>query len=242
MTPVHAIFGIEPGTLNTIVQLVMLAVVVVWLALVWYTYADARRRLDDQLLIGSAVLASLLFPFLGTIVYMIVRPPEYLEDVRERELEMAAAQARLVSADYQLCPHCDAGVGRDFLRCPHCLRKLRDTCASCSRPLDPDWMICPYCEAEIPGVTPQRRGRRRRGSEPEPASEAGDATESFDALAEPSYADAEPSAYGDPQTAGYEDAIVSQAPPTFEGDALAEPELEAGTPSQPPPGYGQPRQ
>ena len=72
-------------------QLVLLAVVVVWLALVWYTYADARRRLDDQLLIGSAVLASLLFPFLGTIVYMIVRPPEYLEDVRERELEMEAA-------------------------------------------------------------------------------------------------------------------------------------------------------
>ena len=37
MTPVQAIFGIEAGTLNTIVQLVLLAVVVVWLALVWYT-------------------------------------------------------------------------------------------------------------------------------------------------------------------------------------------------------------
>ena len=111
MTPVQAIFGIEAGTLNTIVQLVLLAVVVVWLALVWYTFADARRRLDDQLLIGSAVLASLLFPFLGTIVYMIVRPPEYLEDVRERELEMEAAQARLASLDYQLCPHCDAPGG-----------------------------------------------------------------------------------------------------------------------------------
>ena len=83
-----------------------------WLALVWYTFADAKRRLDDQLLIGSAVLASLLFPFLGTIVYMIVRPPEYLEDVRERELEMEAAEARLASLDYQLCPHCDTPSGR----------------------------------------------------------------------------------------------------------------------------------
>ena len=157
-----AIFGIESGPLNTIVQLVMLAVVVVWLALVWYTLADARRRLDDQMLVGSAVLAALIFPFLGTIVYMIVRPPEYLEDVRERELEMQAAEARLASLDYQLCPHCDAPAGRDFLRCPHCLRKLRDTCAGCQKPLDPDWMICPYCETEIPGVTPQRRSRRRR--------------------------------------------------------------------------------
>src|SRR6476620_5828613 len=125
MTPVQAIFGIEAGTLNTIVQLVLLAVVVVWLALVWYTFADAKRRLDDQLLIGSAVLASLLFPFLGTIVYMIVRPPEYLEDVRERELEMEAAQARLHQLGYLLCPHCDHEVERDFLRCPNCQRKLK---------------------------------------------------------------------------------------------------------------------
>ena len=38
---------------------------------------------------------------------MIVRPPEYLEDVRERELEMQAAEARLHSLNYFLCPHCD---------------------------------------------------------------------------------------------------------------------------------------
>ncbi len=167
MTPLHAIFGIENGTLNSAAQFVLLAVIVVWLALVWYTFADAQRRLDDQMLIGSAVLASVIFPFLGTIVYMIVRPPEYLEDVRERELEMQAAQARLASADYELCPHCDAIAGQDFLRCPHCLRKLRDTCQTCSRPLDPDWMICPYCESEIPGVTPQRRSRRRDSDDQE---------------------------------------------------------------------------
>jgi len=156
-----AIFGIENGTLNTVVQLVLLGIVVIWLALVWFTFADARRRLDDGLLVGSAVLASLVFPFIGTLVYLIVRPPEYLEDVRERELEMQAAEARLF--EHQLCPHCDHIVGREFLRCPYCLRKLRDTCTTCAKPLDPDWLVCPYCETEIPGVTPQRRERRRRG-------------------------------------------------------------------------------
>ena len=49
------------------------------------------------MLVGCATAAS-LFPFVGTIVYMIVRPPEYLEDVRERELEMQAAEARLHAA------------------------------------------------------------------------------------------------------------------------------------------------
>ncbi|HVP01355.1 MAG TPA: zinc ribbon domain-containing protein [Solirubrobacteraceae bacterium] len=167
MTIAPAIFGITNDTLNMVAQLVLLGFVVVWLALVWYTFADARRRVDDGMLIACATLAAIIFPYLGTIVYMIVRPPEYLEDVRERELEMQAAEARLLSADYQLCPHCDAPAGRDFLRCPHCMRKLRDTCGSCARPLDPDWLLCPYCEAEIPGVTPERRRRRRDAGDEE---------------------------------------------------------------------------
>ena len=68
---------------------------------------------------------------------MIVRPPEYLDDVRERELEMQAAEARLAQLGYHLCPHCDYEVEKDFLRCPNCLRKLKDPCRNCGKPLDP---------------------------------------------------------------------------------------------------------
>lgn len=163
-----AIFGLS-GTLDVIVQLVILGAVVIWLALVWYTYADARRRLDDKLLVRTATIAALIFPLIGTVVYVIVRPPEYLEDRLERELEMEAAAARLASADFRACPHCEEMVGASYLRCPHCMSRLRDPCGSCGRPLDPDWLICPYCEAEIPGVTPspedQERERRRRERE-----------------------------------------------------------------------------
>ncbi|MCD6726913.1 MAG: zinc ribbon domain-containing protein [Solirubrobacteraceae bacterium] len=166
MTPIPAIFGIENGTLNTVVALVLLGVAVIWLALVWYTLSDARRRLDDGVLIASAVLAALVFPFIGALVYTIVRPPEYLEDVRERELEMEAARARLVDSGHELCPNCEAIAGRDFLRCPHCLHRLRDKCRECSRPLDPDWLVCPYCEAAIPGVTPTARSRSRGRAAP----------------------------------------------------------------------------
>ncbi|HEV2812607.1 MAG TPA: zinc ribbon domain-containing protein, partial [Solirubrobacteraceae bacterium] len=51
-------------------------------------------------------------------------------------------------------------------RCPSCLRKLKDPCGNCGKPLDPEWKLCPYCEAEIPGVTPAPRRSRRRRSEP----------------------------------------------------------------------------
>ena len=131
------------------------------------------------MLVGCATAAS-LFPFVGTIVYLILRPPEYLEDVRERELEMQAAEARLHELDYTLCPHCDYRVERDFLRCPSCLRKLKERCVSCSRPLDQAWTICPYCETEVPGAsrrpqTPPRalRSRAIAQSAPRPPTHAG---------------------------------------------------------------------
>jgi hypothetical protein len=113
-----------------------------------------------------------LFPFVGTLVYMIVRPPEYLDDVRERELEIQAAEARLAELGFRLCPHCDNEVERDYLRCPNCLRKLKDPCPSCGKPLDPMWKICPYCEADVEADTAPAPRRPRRRREPERAATA----------------------------------------------------------------------
>jgi len=155
-----AIFGITNDGLNTAVKLLLLFLVVIWLALVYYTFSDARRRIADPMLIGCATAAS-LFPFVGSIVYMIVRPPEYLDDVRERELEMQSAEARMHQTILQ-CPHCEEEVEKDYLRCPNCLRKLKDPCHNCQRPLDPQWSLCPYCEAEVPGAATETAPRRRR--------------------------------------------------------------------------------
>lgn len=158
-----AYFGIESSGLSLAVDLVLLFVVVVYLALIYWTYADARRRIVDPVMVGCATAAS-LFPFVGTIVYMILRPPEYLEDVRERELEMQAAEARLHQLDQAECPHCGYHVERDFVRCPSCLRKLKERCTNCARPLDQTWTICPYCEADVAGIAPQRTRTRRRAT------------------------------------------------------------------------------
>jgi len=166
---VLGVFGIDNGAVNTVVNLLLLVLVVVWLALVYWTYSDARRRIADRMLIACATAAS-LFPFVGTLVYMIVRPPEYLDDVRERELEMQTSEARLHQLDFQLCPHCDYPTEREYLRCPNCMRKLKDPCPSCAKPLDPQWRICPFCEAEV--AAPPARRRRRRGETSERAAYA----------------------------------------------------------------------
>lgn len=164
--PPIAYFGIESSGLSLVIDLLILFLVVLYGSLVYWTYADARRRIADPILVGCATLVSLLFPYVGTIVYMILRPPEYLEDVRERELELQAAEARLHELDNSLCPHCDYRIERDFVRCPSCLRKLKERCVSCSKPLDRAWTICPYCETDVPAAKPARRApRRERTSE-----------------------------------------------------------------------------
>ena len=62
--PLLAIFGIENDGINLAINLLILFLVVVYLALIAYTYLDAKRRLEDPVLIGCATVAS-LFPFLG---------------------------------------------------------------------------------------------------------------------------------------------------------------------------------
>jgi hypothetical protein len=159
-----ALFGIENDGLNLAVNLLVFFLVVIWLALVYWTYQDAQRRIDDPMLVGCATAAS-LFPFIGTIVYSIVRPPEYLEDAHERELEIRAAETRLKVLEARTCRNCGTPVEPSFLRCPSCQRKLRDPCRSCGKPLDPRWRMCPYCETEVSEPQPAQRERQRRRAE-----------------------------------------------------------------------------
>jgi Double zinc ribbon len=158
-----ALFGIENSGLALAVNLLLLFLVVIWLALVFWTYSDAHRRIADPMLVGCATAAA-LFPFVGSLVYLIVRPPEYLEDVRERELEVAAAQARLASLEHHHCQYCGFEIEKAFLRCPSCLRRLKEPCTVCGKPLDPRWKLCPYCEAEVGQAPEGRRPRPRRAA------------------------------------------------------------------------------
>jgi hypothetical protein len=126
-----ALFGIGNDTLNLVVNLLVLSLVVVYFALVVWTYFDARRRIADPVLVASSVGASFVFPFIGTVVYSILRPPDFLEDVHEREVEMRAAELRVRHLTEQSCPKCEYPIDKTFLRCPSCRARLKDPCSSC---------------------------------------------------------------------------------------------------------------
>ena len=151
-----AIFGIKNDGLNLVANLFVMMLVVVWLALIVWTYLDARRRIVDPVLVACATAAS-LFPYIGTFVYSILRPPEFLEDAKERELEIKAAELRVRQLSELTCPNCGFPVEKTYLRCPNCQRRLKDPCGTCGKPVDPRWALCPYCETALPGRQQPRR-------------------------------------------------------------------------------------
>jgi hypothetical protein len=165
-----AIFGISNSGLNLAVTLFVLMIVVVWFALIVYTYLDARRRISDPFLVACATIGS-FFPYIGTAVYAIVRPPEFLEDAHERELEIRAAELRVRQLTEASCPNCEFPVERNYMRCPQCQQRLKDPCTSCGKPVDPHWALCPYCENPI-AERPRRQRPRPKRRPPEKTKEA----------------------------------------------------------------------
>ncbi|MCB0878470.1 MAG: zinc ribbon domain-containing protein [Thermoleophilia bacterium] len=119
-----------------------------YVAIVIWTYKDARKRTEDPIMVATFTAIAML-PVFGVLIYMLVRPSEYIADVRERELEIRALERQL--GRQERCPYCKSHIEGDYLSCPVCTTKLRQSCTGCDKPLDPRWVMCPFCETEVPG-------------------------------------------------------------------------------------------
>jgi hypothetical protein len=79
--------GVSTGLL---VPLILFGIAI-WLALIRWTNNDARRRLRNPRLVRAATWLAVL-PLVGPVIYMILRPPEFLEDAYEREISIASSE------------------------------------------------------------------------------------------------------------------------------------------------------
>jgi len=127
-----------------LVRMFLLYIFILWLSTVIWTYNDARKR-------GSAALTwsvfTLVFPFAGVLVYLLLRPRETIDESELNSLEYEFKKS-LLEEELKYCPACGHKIEEDFQICPYCLKKLKKKCTSCGRLLKLDWHICPYCRAE----------------------------------------------------------------------------------------------
>lgn len=137
-------------TFQLLRQLCSLFFVVFTFALIFWTVRDARKRGAMGWFWGIVVA---IFNMAGWAIYMVVRPPEYIEDAKERTLEIRSKEA-LLRRDGGQCPACLRPVEGEFLVCPYCMKTLKKACVECGKPLRLEWGVCPYCKEKQPKPAP----------------------------------------------------------------------------------------
>jgi len=150
---------------TTVVTLVLAAVViyvgVLWLALAFYVVRDARRRSPSPTLTIIACVLGFLPPFLGALIYLILRPPRTLDEERAYAFEEQA----LLEPDVdplitsRPCPTCGRDIDHEFIMCPYCRTQFARRCVNCDRSLRLGWSVCPYCATEVGAPSLTRTAR-----------------------------------------------------------------------------------
>ncbi len=141
-----------------------------WLALIFWTFRDHRRRSRDGL---ASIVAALMVAVLGLpglLIYLLLRPRETLSEAYERSLEEEALLQDI--EEKPICPGCGRPANPDWQICPHCHTTLRKVCAKCSHILELAWTLCPYCGTPQPAlavVDGQQARAIRRPTQPAPA-------------------------------------------------------------------------
>lgn len=131
-----------------------------WLGSIIWAFRDMRLRSRDPFAqILAAILVGVL-PFVGTVLYLVLRPPETLADRYLRSLEEEALLQEMESRPS--CAKCKRRVNEDWMVCPSCVNTLKKPCGSCNNLLDLKWKSCPYC------AEPQQVKKSRFKSQSQP--------------------------------------------------------------------------
>jgi RNA polymerase subunit RPABC4/transcription elongation factor Spt4 len=120
-----------------------------WLSLIIWTYRDVRDRVRDPLVRILAVLLVAVLFLPGVVVYLILRPPQTMEDEYQHILEEEALLQAI--EERSACPGCGRNTADDWIICPNCYTKLMKTCHACGRLMKLPWSLCPYCGTPEPG-------------------------------------------------------------------------------------------
>lgn len=118
-------------------------VAALWLSMVIWTWRDIRSRTQDVVLQIFGTVITAVFPGLGILIYLILRPRQTLADLYERQLEEESLLAEMT--ERQTCPTCHYRVESEYQICPSCATKLRRSCPRCDHLLELKWNVCPYC-------------------------------------------------------------------------------------------------
>jgi len=143
-----------------------------WLSLIIWAFRDMRARSRDPFAQILAALVVAALPFVGLIIYFILRPPETLAQAYERALEEEALLQEI--EERPACPGCSRTIDANWILCPYCHTRLRKACPDCHALMELSWNLCPFCGNQH--VDPYRVDLPDSRTTPPPLPEATDFT------------------------------------------------------------------
>jgi hypothetical protein len=152
----------SPELINSIATVVGVIVAVFgafifafWIAMGIWTFNDIRSRSRDWLAILLACVLVLIFPIVGWVLYLMIRPKETLAEVYDRALEEEALLREI--EETLACPSCGVPAKENWVYCPNCHAQLQHSCPSCGNLVRNEWEICVFCGTSQQLAAPQRR-------------------------------------------------------------------------------------
>jgi RNA polymerase subunit RPABC4/transcription elongation factor Spt4 len=94
-----------------------------------------------------------MFPLIGLILYMMIRPKATLAEVYDRALEEEALLRELEQT--AACHNCGVPVKEAWVYCPNCHNQLQHSCPACGNLVRNEWEICVFCGSGQQRLAPQ---------------------------------------------------------------------------------------
>lgn len=118
-----------------------------WLAIIIWVTRDVLQRSSNIIFQAFSILLNIVAPFLGVLLYLIIRPGKTRAERYYEELEMGMLEEDN-SGEQNTCGKCLTPADKDYSFCPNCGEGLKKTCLKCKKTFPMIWSICPFCGKE----------------------------------------------------------------------------------------------
>lgn len=131
---------------NFVWTLLIVALGVFWIVVLYWVWLDSGDRTSNKWARAGFVLLSFLLFIPGLIIYLLIRPPQTIEEIYWADLERR--YLKYETAELGDCPRCGTQLFPGFTYCPTCRLVLKVKCPNCEVEMDKHYKYCPSCGYE----------------------------------------------------------------------------------------------
>jgi|GEM_PF-4289508 len=128
----------------------VIAVLAIYLGIIFWTARDVTTRTKNILAIGGAIILVALLNFIGLVFYLLIRPTNTLDENNSYGLLAGIDNPNLIN-----CVSCLEVIRHEFSNCPYCGSQQNIICPDCGVRHNPTWKFCENCGHNF--VKPRRQ-------------------------------------------------------------------------------------